>query len=638
MEVYDGFVPPTEEVPVDDTPSSKVVEAPCLSDASDEDLPFNIAEVPLDELTAALPTNPAPSGPRVTSQATRTQDPHDPVFEFLLTLEESSPSEVASFLERVQLLLPNLVEPKARHPFSELVEVLAFAAAVDDNPRFYYENIDARLWSSHVRAQLETIRETLAAGQVLEVSPSAAFANLELVATRRQLLSPARELVKAIERQAPLSELEKLARRIQVKERDNGGDEDADLVRTALEWDQHAKTRNATMDRIRLSTGWPHLDLTQTKEGDIPGFFSPGHLAGFVAPSGHGKSTFVRELIRNLAIDLRNWGMPNAKVLSVIVEEEPERVVEATRLAKEFAPVGDQVLIAKVNSSRQRFGEAFLKTVAQAVIDSEAAGQPVREFMPAVVLLDYLQELVEQNEGAYTEAIDRTTGLLRGIAECDLDEVEKFSRVRWADVAPSGMRWPSGLDDHRIAVIATAQIKGIDEKGLYYKEGDPIDDFVFRDPVSNEPLWQVKPGDHRLIGRGDVAGSKRFLNNLSMLVFMHRSNVRASTEPYTRPLPGGRTMESFRTVDARARFYFEKQRYGASSPVVPMAFSSSPDGRAAKWYDYRAEAEVFVELDSGQAVERSWWWDWDPEWVDFEAGGPILPVRPRRHPATKITY
>ncbi len=571
----------------------------------------------------------------VTSKNNNTVEPRqeETAFMFLRALEGQAPSNVAEMLRELTLLLPQ--GGKKRHPLVEPIEVLLFVAESTETGAFRYANIALDHWSEHVQATIQEIVDQ----PPVEKDARLLLAELKLAIQRARLLKPAEELIAALHNKVPMSDVTAIYNKIVIPE---GSIEERfpDLVASAIEWEDRARARKGTIDNLRLSSGWPHFDLAQTGPKDKhPGFFSPGQLAGFVAPSGHGKSTFVRELVRNIALDLRNWGMPHAKVLAIIVEEEPERVSEAARLAEDYRAAGSQVLIAKVNSSRERFGAAFFKAVADAVIEADLAGQPVREFMPTVVLLDYLQEIVEAGENAYTDAIEKTVGVMRGMAECDPDEIAKFSGIRFSDVAPLGMKWPADIADHKVAVIATAQVKGLKEETLYY---DPksmsIEEFTIRDPGTGEPLWLPEKGDHRVIRRGDVAGSKKFLNNLSTLVFLHRSNPRAGRENYERELLDGRIVTAPRLSDTRARFIFEKQRYGAASPVVPMAFTAAPDGRAAKWYDPLAEQQVHAEIKYGRRVKREWGWDWDADWYNSEIGGPLLPKRSLRHPAEKLTY
>lgn len=633
----------------DEIPLEAYAEYESASPHPLEDLPFPLEEVPLVGIEVEMPPGvetveapaEAPKARRVSTppavregvEATPEPSFDELVFDVLAAFDGMSSVDVLPMLDQLRTVLNDLAED-GRHPMMEVVEVLTYLANSDPAAPFIYESFNVSLFSSQVRS---VIRQ-LASAPTPSRTAAACLADLELTVNRQKLLEPALDLVSALKRRAPMEQVGRLLSRLRVRGLDGGEDPVDRVLRSAAEWDSEAKKRQAGVDRIRLSSGWPHLDLSQTPPGGVPGFMSPGHLAGFVAPSGHGKSSFVRELLRNFALDLRNWGMPHAKVLVVIVEEEPEQVVRSARLDNEYAEVAEQVLIAKVNSSRQRFAQAFFEAVRDAAVEADAAGQPVREFMPWVVILDYLQEIQEEGENAWTDAIERTTSLLRAIAACDPEEVEKFSGVKWTEVS-GGMPWPEGLEDHRIGIVVTAQVKGLDESTLYWKEGGrlSIDDFVLRDANGN-PLWKVLPGDHRIVRRGDVAGAKKFLNNLSVLVFLHRSNPRAAIEQYDRVLLDGTTMKAYRSTDTRARFIFEKMRYGASEPVIPMAFSSQPDGRAARWIDYRAEHQVRQEISTGQRVKRDWWWQWDPNWYSPVMGGPILPKRPRRSPASRVTY
>lgn len=649
-----AYEPPFDDLDTHTQPLETLPEA--SSGQTSEPMPFDIDEVPLPGIPTVPPSggtssekNPTKTSPEVLAEmvpdhdtpsgyAQKSGDEPGLLISLLRSLDGQTAKSALGILLRVEALLKSEFK-KGRHPMLELVEVLRHLATADPDGIFDYDAYSFRYFSKKVQGQVAELK----ALPVPSESASVILTHMEQSAARNAQRNYASQLISVIDRNGSPEEAADLIKRLSSSTAAaSAAPEYEGILRSARAWQEHASQRQGMLDHLRLSSGWPHLDRSQTAPGEIPGFISPGHLAGFVAPSGHGKSSFVRELLRNFALDLYNWGMPNAKVMAIIVEEEPKRVYRAARLDDpRYREIADQVLIAQVNSSRRRFGAAFMQAVVDAQRDSDAAGLPIREFMPAVVLLDYLQEIVEAGEAAYTDAINRTTSLLRGIAECNIDEIEKFSDVRWSEVAPSGMRWPSGLDDHRVAVIATAQVKGLDESTLYWKENSRLskDDFALRDPSSGEFLWEPRPGDHRIVRRGDVSGSKKFLDNLSTLVFLHRSNPRAGTEEYDRVMPDGSVRKSFKSVDTRARFIFEKMRYGASAPVIPMAFSSQIDGRAAKWFDYRAEAEAIAEVVNGRKTARAWDWELDTTWYDpYNDDPPLLPRRPQRSLASKIAY
>lgn len=472
------------------------------------------------------------------------------------------------------------------------------------------------------------------------VPVSAAADGLLRKAMLQRCRDEVQDVAQAIDRGDPPSRIadlwSKLSAPVEVRATRN------EIVLSAGKWHTQAKTGR---HQIAYSSGFPHLDAALSElcphcggagcqpcdntGYDVIGFLKPGQVVGVVAASGHGKSSFTRGLLPALAEDLRNWGTPEGKVLVAITEEEPDLVAKVAGLhpGGRKSHLADQVLIARIGSSRKNLAVALYDTVRDAEKQARRQGTPIESYLPHVALVDYVQAITESGENQWVEGITRTSELLlRGFAGFNPEELAKFGGVSYEE--HTGQDWPDGLGNHRLAVLATAQVKSLSEKTLYYREGMPKEDFVLTG-ATGQPLWEVKPGDHRILRRGDVAGAGTYLNNVHSLMFLHRSNVHAAREQTKPGQPP--TLD-----DCRSRILFDKNRSGISSPIVDLSFSLTEDGLRARFYDYRADAEMEI-LSAGQQVKRNWQWTPDME-VWRKRGDPIVPVRETQSPLKEVRY
>lgn len=410
-------------------------------------------------------------------------------------------------------------------------------------------------------------------------------------------------------------------------------------VRDPAEWSALAKD-DSTSRGMRFSIGLPSLDWTLSpRPNQQPGSFAPGEQTVIIGDTGHGKSSFVRRNIyRNCTLDKWGWGFPDRKTVILATEEELSVIAEAC----EFG-VGDRlehvarrsVRASKIGSSRKKAGHAIFAVAYEAAVQAHQSGRPVTDFLPDLVALDYDQAVNEPGESQYTDArINLANFMLRGVAEWNLDELEKWSGAKWAEVCKQGKYFnhkviPFPADrEHKVASVTTAQVRAQDQRGKFYDpDKSPIAEFAYIE--DGEPRWIPEPGAIRLLGRDDYQGDKQALKDATNVFILYR------------PFPSSKIMD---TDDGRkvvrqptAYIIIDKARYGQRDKVVELAFSSSPDGKVGQWYDIQAEKAIAL-LEAGGPDVRPWKWDWDRRWRAGGFGSAILPYRKRRSPLDGIPY
>lgn len=393
-------------------------------------------------------------------------------------------------------------------------------------------------------------------------------------------------------------------------------------ARTAREVVEQARVAAASTPPRRFSSGYRTLDIwvTNSASGEPMGFIAPGEGVVVAAGTGQGKSSFSYRLVPALAQDLVNWGLGDAKVYFAHTEEAPETKARAMALepGQRFHHLADTIVINEVGSSREAFVCGLYDLVVDAYQASQATGRSIVDFLPHIVVLDYLQSLSGEKENDVVTATFRTAELiLRGIQAWNPSEMAKWGGVEFATY--TGMAWPSGMENHRVATVAFAQlVKAAGNTGPYRPgaKGVQISDYVVLDANGN-PCWELKEGDQPVLGKKEIFGSSTILNNATFIVFLHRSNIHAGK---TRGTDG-----KVHLSDTRARLVIDKMRNGALSPVVPMAFDSQPDGFRGQYYDPLAEQA----MGEGYLNQPEGW---------MESGDPILPARPSRRPLTAWSY
>lgn len=391
------------------------------------------------------------------------------------------------------------------------------------------------------------------------------------------------------------------------------------LAKSAAELESEQIQREGKSSLIRISSGLPSLDasLTMPEHVGVKGWLAPGQIAAIAGGTGHGKSAFIRPAILSAAIDLvYGWGMKNAKVFLAFTEEDDTIIRNVMQLnrGQRYHHLAKNIVLVDVGSSRKNLVHAFYEQVMDAEDQALKSGQPITEFMPWVVALDYLGAISEAGENPYTTAVENTANLaMRGFAKCDPDELARYSGVDYRVF--SGRNWPEGLGDHQIATIMANQFRQFPKNTLYIPDSTltPLLDFT-----SEEAPWELQEGDFYLPKQVDVAGSSVIINNVTTLLILHRSRPKGGVniDPVT-----GRSYVS----DARARIIVDKARTGTRLKVIPFDFDSNVAGTRGRWWDNRAI----------KAIERGLL-----HVPDYYLGedDPITPLRPVRSPLARIKY
>ena len=477
-----------------------------------------------------------------------------------------------------------------------------------------------RLYGAKVKALVARLR-SLSGSAAGSVAPHRQFKALEEQVQRHRSARSVTSYLEALRRQRDTDELLSLYRRFEPPTTSRAV-ENAEFARTAAQWEAEEAAALAGRPRLRISSGYRALDSAMTKDGEPLGSWAGGELHVIAAPTGNGKSAHSRRTLTAAAEDLVNgWGLTRARVYHAITEEEPSIVAAAAELLKgqKFHHLADNVTIAKIGASRTRLIKGLYDLVIQADDESRDTGLPISEFLPYVVIIDYIGGIVEDGEPADTVAIEKSANLaMRGIAAWDFEMMAQFSGVSFAEYA--GRPVPKGMSHHRCAVITYAQTLSKVDGRLWFEPGSsttPIGDFTVEKPDGSLG-WNPLKGDFRVPQRKDVRGSGVLLNHATSLIILHRS--RPENNEVRRRSDG-----LVHVDDDRARFILAKVRNASSMPFVPMRFDSQRNGPRGQFYDLMAEELIRQGKLRCAPCHR-------------EEGDPILPVRPARRPLAGVRY
>ena len=402
-------------------------------------------------------------------------------------------------------------------------------------------------------------------------------------------------------------------------------------VRTAREVVEDHDAAFAGSRPVRFSSGLRSLDVAFTKRAPFSeplGFIAPGEQSVIAGPTGTGKSSMSYGLVRSFAQDMVNWGLDEGLVAWFHTEEESVDKVRAAGLGPQqrWHHLADRVVVSAVGSSRARLAEALFDMVIAADRRSQSTGTDICRFLPQIVVLDYIQALVEAGEHDNTAQANTANMLLRGVQAWDPGEIAKFSGVDFRTHA--GMAWPAGMESHRVAVVTFAQLKKPDDESLmFFKTSSRkhhLSDFAFEhegsaaspwmSPSGAGFSWEVRENDMYLLKKNQIKGNSIILQNASTILMLHRSR------PYDNPkTPGVGADGRPHLEDTRARLLLDKTRTGSELQFVPLEFDIQPDGFRAQYFD------TVAELASAQGL-------FTPHSVWRIPGDPILPVRPELSP------
>lgn len=364
---------------------------------------------------------------------------------------------------------------------------------------------------------------------------------------------------------------------------------------------------------MRFSSGMPTLDMGYTGKGELKGLIAPGQLIMVMGPTGTGKSSFCYGITPAMTQDLKNYGLPDAKHVVFHTEEESIDKIDAFRMKPDqpYYHLSDMVVVDAVGTSRQRIVTTLYDLVIDADKRARETKRSITDFLPYIIQLDYLQSIVEAGEDEKEATATTSELLLRGVCAWNPEEMDKFSGVNFREYA--GMGWPEGMERHRVAVLAYAQLVKISADTEKYQEGkSKPSDFAVLDS-DDQPCWELREGDLRIFSKGQMRGSGVVANNAHAIIILHRSVPSPNPVDHSQTEPDG----TEHLTDIRARILFDKARSGNAIPYAPMEFDRQADGPKAQYFDVLAEA----------AIEKGVMKNYDKECYKGR-GSMILPLRP----------
>lgn len=617
----DGDAPEFPEHPLDDPH----VEDPPFEEYDPDDRPSQVSS-----------SNSHHRGKRRTPRTARMgAEVYAAVRDTLAAVDGSSAAEVESFVAQIRVSTKALEELSDDHArvVRGALEVLDFEVSLctEETPISLAACALLPLAAQDVRDFFESLAD--AAPLPDDQLPVAAWLALCNEVQARRVRRDLANLVSAIDQRSPITDqlaiydrLEPPATRVAVV-RESG-------LRTFDQALAEFEAQGTELTPYRLSSGFPLLDATQTSPSDELGVIAPGEMLLVLGATGTGKSSFEYAVHRASTLDL-TLRYPDAISMLLHTEESPMDKAKAIGLLRNqrWHFLAKNILIENIGSSRRRIGELVFESVADAVRKAERSGRHPREFVVHKIHIDYIQAIAEQGEESGSNKAVATTAelILRGLQECNPEEIEKFSGVNFAQY--TGMRWPDELEHHRIACVVYGQLrKGSADAIEYY---DPrnrkcsLADFTLED-TSDEPswvdpngspwCWEVKTGDFRLFTKNDIYGSAKPLQNATSVLLLHRSR------PQKNPISWYDDDGHPHLADERGRLILDKARNGQQALYVPMSFNVMPDGFRAQYFD-----PIGAEMVSQGALAIE---------EDFHAnfGDPMIPKRPRRSVFDDLHY
>lgn len=486
----------------------------------------------------------------------------------------------------------------------------------------------AAIYSEDVRVELTTIA-TMAELPRDGAHPHQVWFALKELVQRRQTRQRASRLIEAIDTSSTVEKLMERYRALQPPTTKRSITR-THQARTARQVISEVKSAQAGRPKIRFSSGLRTLDIAFTVKDEPLGFIAPGEGSVMAGPTGTGKTSMTYSLVPSLAQDIVNWGYKNGLLIWAHTEEESLDKIRGARLGEgqPFHHLADNVIVADIGSSRRALAETVYDTVVDARRRALDTGRPIDQFLPHVLVLDYIQSLSERGEDERTATATTAEYLLRGVQAWNPEEMAKFSGVRFEEYA--GMPWPDGMEHHRVAGIYMAQLIKQDDKSLLYRPGardcqladftleDDRPQAAWTDPTGQKWCWEVREGDLRLFKQNAIRGSGVLLQNATTIVILHRSR------PYNNPAATDENGHPH-LADTRGRLILDKTRTGTQLKYVPTRFDVQENGHRAQYFDYLAEDAI---ADGRFVPHESW----------ARSGDPILPRRPATSPLAGFRY
>jgi hypothetical protein len=541
----------------------------------------------------------------------------------LSSLDGARPEQGVKLIERILSSTKVLrrLAPSDRQNFHGVFEVLLHECSVTETGTLDLGNLPVS--SEYDDAVQNELRRILATSRAEESprDPHATWQGLVEAVQRSSTRDNAARLIEGIDAKMTVAELMDRFKRLEPPTAQKAVSR-AGAVRTAKEMATEYRTSTAGSLQLRFSCGMPTLDKGYTNPGEMTGFVAPGQFVVVMGPTGTGKSSFAATVTPAFGLDLHNFGLTDAKQVLFHTEEESIDKLRAFRMdiGQKFHHLADNLVIDAIGTSRRRMAETIYDLVIEADGRARSTKRPITDFLPYIVQLDYLQSISEPGEDEVKASAITAEFLLRGVAAWNPDEMAKFGGVDFREYA--GMSWPAGMDNHRVATIAYAQLVKVSDDTLYYKAGKKglqLSDFALLDE-KDEPYWDVRENDLRLFGKNQMRGSGVIANNAHAIVILHRS------VPYNNPAVRGEG-GLLQLTDTRARFMFEKSRAGSQLPYAPMRFDIQSNGFRAQYFDELAE----------RAIAEGRLTNYDTS-CRTEPGDPILPRRPKLSPLEGYRY
>jgi hypothetical protein len=589
-----------------------------LEYVSDEDPGFE----PVGEEEYTTVTGPAPSPLTSRFAASRLREQvRDVLRRVLASLDGSDPASAQQLLQRIQSSerVLKVLPEEQRHLVLSVLEVLSHEASVLTSGRLDLTHLPVlEEYDPTVAEEIDAVVDSI---PLAPLDPHAEWQDLVESVQRAHTRWAALDLATGIESKLPVFDLMDRFRKVEpptaVKSvrRERG-------ARTAREVAEQVRSASAGRTPYRFSSGLPTLDVGYTGVGEARGFIAPGQFSVVMGPTGTGKSSFANSVVPAINMDLKNWGLENALQVVFHTEEESIDKLKGFRMdiGQKYHHLSENLVIDACGTSRRRLAETLYDLVIRADELARSTKRPIMEFLPYVVQIDYIQSIQEpEDKDPATASAITAEFLLRGVCAWNPEEMAKFSGVDFREYA--GAAWPAGMEHHRVAVIAYAQLVKVDDSTLYYqpdRRGVQLSDFALLNE-RDEAMWEVREGDLRLFGKNQMRGSGIIAQNAHAIVILHRS------VPYNNPSIKDED-GALHLTDTRARILFDKSRSGSRMAYAPMRFDVQSTGFRAQYFDEVAE----------RAIEAGKLTDFHPSFT--ESGDPILPNRPYRDPFLETRY